>query len=62
MGQKRKRRKARRTPRPLAASRTRAAAMAAATRGRARVFQDKHRVPPKAEGEIAHGRAEYDGE
>jgi hypothetical protein len=60
VARKGKDRSARRKPRALVESRTRAAAMAGATRGRSRVFEVK---PSKSAGKsrvIAEGREEYE--
>ena len=60
MARKQKRRAARRKPRALLESRTRAAAMAQATRGRSRVFQVKSRKPADGSRAVREGREEYE--
>ena len=60
MARKQKRRAARRKPRALVESRTRAAAMAQATRGRSRVFEVKRRKCAGRSRAIREGREEYE--
>jgi hypothetical protein len=62
MARKRKRRAARRKPRALVESRTRAAAMAQATRGRSRVFEAKPRKSADPSRALREGREEYEAE
>jgi hypothetical protein len=52
MAAKKKKQKKRRLPRQAQAAQTRAAAMAAATKGRARVFKDKRKSVPNAKRDI----------
>lgn len=49
-----------RTPREAVLSRSRAAGMASATRGRARTFADKKSIPESADPEIQEGLQEYE--
>ena len=49
-----------RTPKEAILSRSRAAGMASATKGRARVFADKKNTPYSADSEIEEGVQEYE--